>query len=76
MSNEHTPMDDIFFDLISIQYHALKAREAYSKYEDDAHDHTEVADFIRKCAQEDEARAMRCHELIKDIAGARNHVNA
>lgn len=76
MSNEHTPLDDIFFDLISIQYHSLKAREVYDTYLGDVHDHTDVADFIRQCKQEDEARAMRCHELIKDIAGARNHVNA
>ncbi len=74
MSNEHKPTDDIFFDMISIQYHALKPRDTYDKYLEDAHDHTEVADFIRQCKQEDEARALRCHELIKDLAGARNHV--
>ena len=76
MSNEHAPTDDIFYDMISIQYHSLKAREAYDKYLSDAHDHTEVADFIRECKQQDEARALRCHELIKDLAGARHHVDA
>ncbi|HEX2179090.1 MAG TPA: hypothetical protein VHL54_06170 [Actinomycetota bacterium] len=76
MSDEHKPTDDIFYNMISIQYHSLKACDVYDKFLADAHDHTEVADFIRQCKQEDEARAIRCHELIKDLAGARKHVNA
>ncbi len=76
MSTEHKPTDDIFYDMISIQYHALKAAEAYDKYIQDAHDHEDVADFIRQCKQEDEARALRCHELMKELGGARQHSNA
>lgn len=73
MSSEHSPTDDIFYDMISIQYHSLKAIEVYDKYLEDAHDHQDVADFIRQCKQEDEARAMRCHELMKELGGARQH---
>ncbi|HVL50624.1 MAG TPA: hypothetical protein VM754_03845 [Actinomycetota bacterium] len=76
MSNEHSPTDDIFFDMISIQYHSLKATAAYDKYLQDAHDHQDVADFIRQCKREDEARALRCHELMKELGGARQHANA
>lgn len=76
MSTEHSPTDDIWYDMISIQYHALKAGEAYDKYIEDAHDHAEVADFIRQCKQEDQARAQRCHQLMKELGGARQHQNA
>ncbi len=64
MASEHTPADDIFYDLVSIQYHALKGAEVYDKYLEDAHDHDEVADFIRQVKDEDAARAVRCHELL------------
>lgn len=75
MSTEHSPTDDIFFDMISIQYHSLKACEAYDKYLQDTHDHQDVADFIRECKQQDQARAIRCHELMKELGGAREHSN-
>ena len=32
MGSEHTVADDIVYDLISIQYHALKAAEVYDKF--------------------------------------------
>ncbi len=67
MGTGHTPADDIVYDLVSIQYHSLQAAELYDKYIEDAHDHTEVADFIRQCQQEDAARAVRCHELLKSV---------
>jgi hypothetical protein len=76
MSKEHAPTDDIFYNMVSIQYHSMKACEAYDKYLQDAHDHQDVAAFIRQCKQEDEARVLRAHELIKDLAGARQHANA
>ena len=76
MSEEHAPTDDIFYDMISIQYHALKAGEAYEKYLQDAHDHEDVAEFIRQCQREDQARAIRCHELMKQLGGAHRHQNA
>ena len=36
MGSAHTPADDIVYDLISIQYHALKAAQVYDKYAQDA----------------------------------------
>jgi hypothetical protein len=65
--SEHTPADDIVYDLVSIQYHALKGGEAYGKYIDDAHDHKDVVEFIRQCQSEDADRAVKCHELLGQL---------
>ena len=64
MASDHTPADDIVFDLVSIQYHSLKAAEAYGRYLDDAHDHTDVREFVEQCQSQDADRAVRCHELL------------
>ena len=39
------------YDLISIQYHSLKAAEVYDRFLDDAHasEHEDVAEFITQC---------------------------
>ena len=42
MGSDHTPADDIVYDLVSIQYHALQAAETYAKFIENAHDHAEV----------------------------------
>lgn len=69
MPSEHTVADDIVYDLISIQYHALTAASVYDKYLEDAHssEHPDVSEFIRRCKEQDEERALRCHELLKDL---------
>ena len=69
MASTHTVADDIVYDLISIQYHALKGAEVYDRYLEDAHstEHEEVTGFIEECKKQDEARAKRCHELLKDL---------
>ena len=67
MGSHHTPADDIVFDLISIQYHALRAAQTYGKYLKDADDHEDVAKFIRQCQDEDGRRAERCHELLGQL---------
>ena len=69
MANEHGPTDDIFYDLVSIQYHALQGAELYSKYLEDAHDHADVADFIREVQEQDRQRAIRCHKLLGELSG-------
>jgi hypothetical protein len=68
MASEHGPTDDIFYDLVSIQYHALKGAEVYDKYLEDAHDHEDVADFIREVQEQDAHRAVRCHELLGHLS--------
>ena len=73
MASEHTIADDVVYDLVSIQYHALKGAEVYDKFLADAHaaDHPDIAEFVRECKRQDEERAQQCHDLLKDVtAGA------
>ena len=74
MSNEHAPTDDIFYDLVSIQYHALKGAEVYDKYIRDAHEHEDVADFIRQVKEQDAERAVRAHQLLGELSGQRSKI--
>ena len=67
MGSAHTPADDIVYDLVSIQYHALQAGQTYDQYIQDAEDHEDVADFIRECQEQDAQRAVRCHELLASL---------
>ncbi len=70
MPSSHTPADDIVYDLVSIQYHALQAADLYEKYIQDAHEHEDVVAFIRQCQEQDNERAMRCHQLLGQLTGA------
>jgi len=69
MASEHTVADDIVYDLISIQYHALKGAAVYDHYLRDAHfvEHPEVSEFIEHCKREDEQRARRAHDLLGQL---------
>jgi hypothetical protein len=67
MGSAHSPADDLVYDLVSIQYHALQAAELYDKYADDAESHDDVVAFLRECQEQDAQRAVRCHELLRDL---------
>ena len=69
MAERHVVADDIVYNLISIQYHALQGAETYTQYLEDAHsaDHPEVTEFIEKCRDQDNERALQCHELLRDL---------
>jgi hypothetical protein len=67
MGNAHTPADDIVYDLVSIQYHALQAAQLYDTYVEDAEGHDDVVAFIRQCQEQDARRAVRCHELLVSL---------
>ena len=64
MASQHTVADDIVYNLISIQYHALKGAEVYDRYVEDAHGHEDVVEFIRRCQNEDNQRAQKAHDLL------------
>ena len=71
MATGETGFDDVTFDLISVQYHSLKAGHDYGQYVRDAqnaglHD---VAEFFGQVMKQDAERAARCHDLMKKIAG-------
>ena len=76
MGSDHTPADDIVYDLISIQYHALKGAEVYDRYLQDAHasEHPDVSAFIEQCKQQDEQRAQQAHELLRQLTIERDGI--
>jgi hypothetical protein len=55
---------DLFYDLVSIQYHALKGQEVYSKFTQDAQGQQDIASFFEEVKKQDIARAERCHEFL------------
>jgi glutamine synthetase adenylyltransferase len=67
-----TGFADVTFDLVSIQYHALKAGHDYEQFVRDARDagRDDIAEFIEKVATEDADRAKQCHEFLKDLSGS------
>ncbi|MDX8050823.1 acyl carrier protein [Lentzea sp. BCCO 10_0798] len=72
MATGETGFDDVTYDLISVQYHALKAGHDYGQYVRDADNagRQDIADFFRSVMEEDSARARRCHEFIKELSGS------
>jgi len=69
MATQHSPADDIVYNLVSVQYHALKAAQAYDSYVQDAEGHDDVRAFFQHCAQQDAERAKKCHELLGQLTG-------
>jgi hypothetical protein len=69
MATKHDVTENIVYDIVSIQYHALQAVNSYQSYLDDAHsaEHGAVTEFIEECRQQDLERARRCHELLVDL---------
>ena len=66
-NNAHSPADDLVYDLVSVQYHALQAATTYGKYLEDAQGHDDVQEFFRQCQQQDSERAQKCHQLLGQI---------
>jgi hypothetical protein len=69
MATTHELTDNIVYDLVSIQYHALQAIESYERYLQDAHreEHGETTQFIEQCREQDRERVRRCHELLGEM---------
>lgn len=69
MATGETGFDDVTFDLISVQYHSLKAGHDYGQYVRDARNagKDEIADFFESVMAEDSACAQRCHEFLADL---------
>ncbi|OFT56424.1 acyl carrier protein [Brachybacterium sp. HMSC06H03] len=66
-----TGFDDVTFDLISVQYHSLKAGHDYGQYVRDARNagQEEIAAFFEEVMAQDADRAKRCHELLRELGG-------
>jgi rubrerythrin len=71
MATGETGFEDVTYDLISVQYHSLKAGHDYGQYVRDADNAglKDIADFFRQVMAEDSARAKRCHEFLRKISG-------
>ena len=69
-----TGFDDVTFDLISVQYHALKAGHDYGQYVRDAENagQDEIAAFFKEVMEQDSARAKRVHEFLAKLGGIDN----
>jgi rubrerythrin len=69
MATGETGFSDLAYDLISVQYHALKAGHDYGQYVRDAENagRSEIAEFFRQIMKEDSERARRCHEFLTQV---------
>jgi rubrerythrin len=71
MATGETGFPDVMYDLISVQYHSLKAGHDYGQYVRDAENAglDDVASFFREVMDVDSQRALRCHELLGKLQG-------
>ena len=62
-----TGASDIVYDLVSIQYHALKGAQVYDQYLKDASGNKDVEKFIEQVKEQDTQRAQQAHELLAKL---------
>jgi rubrerythrin len=69
MATGETGFRDVEYDLVSVQYHALKAGHDYGQYVRDAENAgmDEMAQFFRDVMEQDSQRAQRCHEFLAQL---------
>lgn len=66
-TQQSSPAQDLVYDLISVQYHALKAADVYDRYISDAGDNREIVKFFKQIQKQDASRAIRAHELLREL---------
>ncbi|TFV52037.1 acyl carrier protein [Blastococcus sp. TF02A-35] len=71
MATGETGFEDVYYDLISVQYHSLKAGHDYGQYVRDAENAglDDIAEFFRKVMKQDSKRAAKCHEFLGRLQG-------
>ena len=64
-----TSVDNQYYDLVSVLYHALAAAQTYTKYIKDAEQsgNQELAQFFRRVQQEDNNRAQQAKQLMTKL---------
>jgi rubrerythrin len=69
MATGETGFKDVEYDLISLQYHSLKAGHDYGQYVRDAKNAglNDIASFFEDVMSQDSERAKRCHELLAHV---------
>jgi rubrerythrin len=70
MATGETGFDDVTFDLVSVQYHSLKAGHDYAQYVRDAKNAglDDIASFFEEVMAQDSDRAHKCHDFLKKTA--------
>ena len=71
MATGETGFEDVFYDLVSVQYHSLKAGHDYGQYVRDARNagKEDIATFFEQVMKEDADRAHQCHEFLRELGG-------
>jgi hypothetical protein len=64
-----TVTSNLFYDLVSIQYHALKGQEVYGRFIKDAQGNQEIVTFLEQVREQDIQRAQQCHQLLQQLSG-------
>jgi rubrerythrin len=69
MGAGQTGFDDVSFDLISVQYHSLKAGHDYGQYVRDAKNagRDDIASFFEDVMKQDSDRAQKCHDFLREL---------
>ena len=67
MGQSGSPASNLMYDLVSIQYHALKGAQVYEQFLNDAGSNDEVKKFIQQVKDEDAKRAETCHQLLAKL---------
>jgi hypothetical protein len=70
MAAGETGFDDVMFDLVSVQYHSLKAGHDYGQYVRDAKNagRDDIASFFEEVMSQDSDRVQRCHRFLKELS--------
>ena len=74
MVTGETGFSDVFYDLVSVQYHALKAGQHYGQYVRDARNggFDEIASFFEQVMKDDSERAAKCHQYLAQLSGTQD----
>jgi rubrerythrin len=77
MATGETGFDDVTFDLISVQYHSLKAGHDYGQYVRDAENagQDDIAAFFRDVMQQDSDRAAKVHQFLQQLGGGTDNTS-
>jgi rubrerythrin len=72
MATGETGFDDVSFDLISLQYHSLKAGHDYGQYVRDARNagRDDIAEFFEQVMAQDSERAAKCHAFLGELTAS------
>jgi hypothetical protein len=69
-----TGASDLVYDLVSIQYHALKGAQVYDQFLSDASGNDDAKKFIEQVKKQDMERAEKAHEILAKLT--KNGLNA